>query len=122
MTDKRMKNPTQFWPDIPGYLVPLLQSQAVQEEKMDKMEKSQKALWASHRQLPCQVHETELAVMEERVSKLEKTKEVKQEAEVKAEAQANALIKVITEHPKASAAVSIIVAVTGALLKLGGII
>ena len=86
--DERLENPMTYYPDIPGYMVPLLQSQARQEIKTENIERSTRALWARQRELPCENHGRTLARMDERMKAIEGVKKT------------NALADAVRSHPR----------------------
>lgn len=109
MTDHRLKDPAAHFPGAPAWGMAVCVSQAVQEEKMESIEKQLEALWKKEDERPCGEHG-------ERISKMEGRMDGQQEGEQRTWRDS------IKEHPVAASSggiLGVILAVLGVLIKAG---
>jgi hypothetical protein len=114
--DCRLKDPTRYYGNVPPWAIPLMQSQARQEEKAEQADKEIAAIFGLIDGLPCNDHEGRLGHAE---GKLEVLEGVTVEG-----AKAAAIAKKISEHPIAALGGSgLIGSIVGALVAFfqGGI-
>lgn len=97
--DERLETPDRFYPGIPEYMIPLFQSQARQEVKIEDIEMKVDNLQEKQDALPCAEHQETIARIEERVIALEGTKTKEEFVEAGEQIVENALKTWIKDHP-----------------------